>query len=416
MTTRIACRICDRQESKGRLDRDRLVPVIDFGSTPLANRLLGPEQLDEVEPTYPLALFFCPRCSLLQLGETVAPDRLFRDYVYFSSFSESFVRHAEIFARRMIAERRLDADSLVVEAASNDGYLLQHFVCRGIPALGIEPARNVAKVARDKGVETIDEFFGASLGDRLRDEGRGADLFVANNVLAHVPDLDDFVRGIGAVLAPEGVASIEVPYVRDLVERLEFDTVYHEHVCYYSLTALERLFGRHDLTVNEVERLAVHGGSLRLLVGRDGSPGPSVEALLAEERRLGIDRHGFYRDFGARVSALKESLSELLWDLKRSGHRLAAYGAAAKGTMLLNLCGIGRERLDFVVDRSPHKQGRFLPGVRIPVVGPERLLEDMPDHVLLLVWNLTDEILAQQTAFRERGGKFILPIPEPKIV
>ena len=403
------CRAC---EATG------LEPVLDLGRTPLANRLLAADQLDQAEPTYPLELVRCTRCALLQITETVPPEVLFRDYVYFSSFSDTMLGHSKAIADRLIASRGLGPDSLVVEAASNDGYLLQYFARRGVPVLGIEPARNVAEVARDRGVPTLAEFFGEEVATGLRREGRAADVFLANNVLAHVADLGGFIRGIGILLAPDGRALIEAPYARDMIDNLEFDTIYHEHLCYFSLTALDRLFRRHGLEIVDAERIPIHGGSLRITAAHAGAAGPSaaVHALLGEEESWGVNGPGPYREFGRRVEYLGRSLRKLLSDLKGRGRRLAAYGASAKGSTLLNAFGIGGETLEFVADRSTYKQGKFTPGTRLPIVPPERLAEAMPDDVLLLTWNFADEILAQQDEYRRQGGRFIIPIPEPIVI
>ncbi|HEY8736293.1 MAG TPA: class I SAM-dependent methyltransferase [Candidatus Dormibacteraeota bacterium] len=403
-----ACRSCGAEG---------LELVLSLGRTPLANALLTREQLTEPEARYPLDLAFCPACTLVQITETVPPAKLFSDYLYFSSFSDTMLRHAEALVTRLIAERHLGPESLAIEIASNDGYLLQYYQRAGVPVLGIEPAANIARVAvAERGVPTLCEFFGHRTGERLRAEGQTADVLHAHNVLAHVADLNDFVSGMRAVLKRTGVVVVEAPYLRDLIDRCEFDTIYHEHLCYFSVTALDRLFRRHGLQVQDVERVAIHGGSLRLAVGipEQAAPTAAVGTLLAEEAGWGVGRVGTYRDFGVRVEALKASLTSTLAGLKRRGDRIAAYGAAAKGSTLLNYFGIGRETLDFVVDRSPHKQGRFMPGVHIPIYAPERLVEEMPDHVLLLTWNFADEILAQQAVYRKLGGRFIIPVPEVK--
>lgn len=396
----------------------KLTPILSLGSLPLANALLSPADLGENEARYPLDLVFCEGCSLVQITETVDPELLFRDYLYFSSFSESFVRHARGLAERLVIDRELTSSSLVLEIASNDGYLLQHYSNRGIPVLGIEPAENVAAVARKKGVRTLSEFFSRPLAEKLRDEGCHADVVHANNVLAHVADLNSFVSGIALILKASGVAVIEAPYVRDMVENCEFDTIYHEHLCYFSLSALTALFARHGLVIRDVERLAVHGGSLRLFVGHQGAApeGTRVLTLREEEAACSADRLPFYSAFGQRVEGLKRSLVGLLQGLRDQGNSIAAYGAAAKGTVLLNYFGIGPETVSFVVDRSPHKQGRFIPGVRIPVHGVEALLEKQPGYVLLLVWNLATEVLAQQSDYQARGGRFIVPIPAAKVL
>jgi hypothetical protein len=387
---------------------------------PLANALLRREDLDRPEPRYPLDLVFCTTCKLVQITETVPPEILFREYLYFSSFSEGMLAHARELTGRLVGELALGPGSLAVEVASNDGYLLQYYKAAGIPVLGIEPAKNVAEVAiRERGIPTVSEFFDIGLARQLVAEGRRADVLHANNVLAHVADLGGFVAGIREILTDDGVAVLEFPYLGEMIDRNEFDTIYHEHLCYYSLTALAHLFERQGLKAIGVERLPLHGGSLLLTVTRVDSrraPAPSVGALLDEERVRGMNDAAFYRGFAARVLALKSELRELLGRLKREGHRIAAYGAAAKGSTLLNTFQIGAETLDFVVDRNPHKQGLHMPGVRIPIAPAERLAEAMPDYTLLLTWNFADEILRQQAEYRRRGGKFIVPIPNVAVV
>jgi SAM-dependent methyltransferase len=394
-----------------------LAAVLSLGRTPLANALLDEADLARPEPTYPLDLALCRSCSLLQLTESVPPEQLFREYSYFSSYSDTMLAHAKELAGQIVRGRRLGPESLVIEAASNDGYLLRNYQAAGVPVLGIEPAHNVARHAREvNGVPTRAEFFTAAFARQLAAEGLQADVFHAHNVLAHVPDLNGFVAGMREVLKPGGVAVVEVPYVKDLLDGCEFDTIYHEHLCYFSLTALDRCFGRHGLAVADVERVPIHGGSLRLFATPGVGRGPRVEALLAEEEAWGVATLAPYRAFAGRVERIRTDLRELLGRFKAEGKRIAAYGASAKGSTLLNYCGVGRETLEFVADRSPVKQGRYTPGTRLRVVPPERLLDVMPDYTLLLTWNFADEVLRQQAEYRRRGGKFIVPVPTPRVV
>jgi len=407
MAAELGCRACGHSP---------LTVVLSLGKMPLANSLVAPERLNDPEPRFPLDLARCPACALAQITETVPPEVLFRDYVYFTSYSDTMVRHAGELVARLIRERRLGPRSLAVEIASNDGYLLKGYASAGVPVLGVEPALNIARVAEERGIRTVAEFFDEALARDLLARHGPADVIHAHNVLAHVADLGGVVRGIRTLLRPAGVAVIEVPYLRDLVERCEFDTIYHEHLCYFSVTALDRLFRRHRLILSEVERVPIHGGSLRLFVAPSGAPGESVRRALEEEAAWGVDREAPLAEFATRVESLKGSLLALLADLKRSGRRLAAYGAAAKGSTLLNYAGIGRETLDFVADRSPHKQGRYMPGVHVPIVAPKRLVEARPDYCLLLTWNFAEEIMAQQAEYRRGGGRFIVPVPSPKVV
>lgn len=384
---------------------------------PLSDGFLRPEQLDQPERRYPLDVGFCPDCTLVQILETVPPAELFcDDYPYYASFSTSWLEHCRKSALALIEERRLGADSLVIELASNDGYMLRNFVERGIPVLGIDPAAGPAAAAEKVGVPTLVEFFTRELARRLADEGKRADVVLGNNVLAHVADTNGFVAGIATLLKDDGVAVIEAPYLRDLIDHCEFDTIYHEHLCYFSVTALDHLFRRNGLYLNRVLRLPTHGGSLRLFVEKRERPEASVRDLLAAERADGMTGHGFYVDFAERVRGIGRRLRAMVRELKAGGARLAAYGAAAKGTILLNYAGLDHSLIDYAVDMNVHKQGKIIPGVRIPIDAPARLLDDMPDYVLLLPWNLKTEILTGQAEYRRRGGRFIIPIPEPRIV
>ncbi len=395
-----------------------LEPVLSLGRLPLANALLRPEQLAQEEPRFPLDVVFCPGCALVQLAESVPPETLFGEYTYFSSYSETFQLSVRALAERLTRERGLGAGGLVVEVASNDGYLLEQYRGRGVGVLGIEPARNVAAAAQARGVPTLAEFFGPETGARLAAEGRRADVLHAHNVLAHVPEPNGFVRGLRALLKDDGLLVIEVPWVKELVARREFDTIYHEHMSYFSLAALARLLGAHGLTLERAEEIPLHGGSLRVFAvpAERARPERSVAELRRAERALGVDQVGFYRHFAGRVEALLKELRAGLLELRRQGRRLAAYGAAAKGTVLLNCLDLPPATIAFVADRSPHKQGLFVPGVRVPVRAPQALLDEQPDDVLLLAWNLEAEVLAQQAEYRRRGGRFIVPIPDVRLV
>jgi SAM-dependent methyltransferase len=407
--TEVACRACGAFE---------LVPMLSLGRTPLANALLTEAQLSRPEDLFPLELAVCSVCTLVQITETVPPEKLFREYVYFSSFSEGALRSAEAVVTRTIEHRELGPKSLAVEIASNDGYLLQYYKSRGIPVLGIEPARNIARVAVEKGIPTISEFFGSALSEALIAQGHRADVIHANNVLAHVADLNGFVAGIANLLAPNGMAIIEVPYLKDLLDHVEFDKIYHEHLCYFSLTALERVLARQNLVIADVEWIPIHGGSLRVFAARrDGSASrrAAVSEWLVKEQRWGVGDVATYKTFGQRVDELRARLVALLAELKQQGKTIVAYGASAKGSTLLNYCGIGRETIDYVVDRSTIKQGLHTPGTHLKIYAPERLAE-RPDFVLLLTWNFADEIIAQQQAYRIAGGRFIIPVPEPRVL
>jgi SAM-dependent methyltransferase len=401
------CRLCGAPLSR---------TFVDLGSSPIANEFLSEADLAREEVHYPLKVFVCEGCFLVQLPDVAGPERIFSPaYAYFSSFSDTWLAHAEAYAAAMTASRGLGGDSLVVEVASNDGYLLQYFAKRGVRVLGIEPTANTAEAALAKGIETRVAFFGTALAAALAAEGVRADLVVANNVLAHVPDLHDFVGGFPLVLGPDGVATFEFPHLLRLIERSEFDTIYHEHLSYLSLVVVERLFHEHGLAVVDLEQLDTHGGSLRVhtvhaTAGVDESE--RVEEVRRLEREAKLHEPSGYEGFAAAAERVKLDLLEFLLGAKREGKLVAGYGAPAKGNTLLNYCGVGPDLLPFTVDRNPHKQGRFLPGTRIPVLGPDRIDAARPDYVLILPWNLREEIEGQLAGIREWGGRFVVPIPE----
>lgn len=401
-----SCRGCSSPQGRG---------ILSLGDMPLANALLTAEDLDRSaeEKRYPLDLFFCEACCLVQIGEAVPPEELFTDYAYFSSQSSTMVTHAERLVEQLVHERQLGSGNLALEVASNDGYLLQHYVRRGVPVLGIDPAANVVALAEEKGVQTICDFFGDRVSKELVETGRKADVLHANNVLAHVPNLDEVVRSIARVLSTSSVAIIETPYVVEMIEKLEFDTIYHEHVFYYSLSAFARILRRNGLEAVDVERIPMHGGSLRVFAQRIATGGvhERVRGLLEEEERLGVCRFDYYADFARRVTDVQVDIRQTVEGLRAQGKRVAAYGAAAKGSILLNSIGLGRESIDFVVDSTPYKQGRYMPGVHIPIVPPEHLVQEMPDFTLILAWNFAGEIVAKEEDYRRRGGRFIVPIP-----
>jgi hypothetical protein len=408
MTTITGCRACGDAG---------LAPRLDLGAIPLANALLTEQDLARPETRYPLSLAFCPRCTLVQIRETVDPETLFGTYLYFSSFSDTMLAHAREEALHLAARRKLGPRSLVVEIASNDGYLLKNFVAMGVPVLGIEPAGNVAKAAEACGVRTMTAFFGRELARKLRGDGVRADVIIANNVLAHVADLDGTAAGIAMLLADDGLAAIEFPYVGDMIEAVEFDTIYHEHLCYFSLHAVSAVFARHGLAVTDVSRLPIHGGSLRIYLERAGRKGSdAVGLLLGDESAKGMGTARFYEDFAARVTRLMDDLVRELRRRKAAGERLAAYGASAKGSTLMNAAGIGAELLEFVADRSTVKQGRYTPGNHLPIVQPAALMDQRPDAVLLLTWNFADEIFSQQADYLNAGGTFLIPIPAVRAV
>lgn len=392
---------------------------VDLGMSPLCESYLTRDQLDRMEPYYPLDVRVCSRCFLVQLKEYVGPGEIFTEYAYFSSYSASWVEHARRYCQMMQARFALDADSRVVELASNDGYLLQHFVASGVPVLGIEPAANVAEAAVRRGVPTLVEFFGTSLARQLADERDRADLIVGNNVLAQVPDLNDFTAGIAELLAPEGVVTLEFPHLERLMAECQFDTIYHEHFSYFSLVTIDRLAALHGLVIFDVEKLPTHGGSLRVYLAHRSSShavSAAVARLLAQERRLGLEDLSTYRAFAEQVMRTKRRLLSFLIEAKDAGQRICGYGAPGKGNTLLNYCGIGTDFLDFTVDRNPYKQGRFTPGMHIPIRPIEAIDDARPDLVLILPWNLRHEIVQQMAHIAEWGGRFILPIPEVALV
>ncbi len=397
---------------------DDLEVFLSLGSTPLADALVRPAAAGEPEARYPLDVAVCPRCSLVQILHEVEPRELFVDnYLYFSSYSPQLLDHARRHADNLVAGRGLDARSLVVEVASNDGYLLRNFVERGIPVLGIDPAPEQAAAASAAGVPTLAEFFGGEMAARLRSAGLRADVIIANNVMAHVPDLNGFVAGIATLLADDGIATIENPSVGELIDRGAFDTIYHEHFCYFSCLSVDALVRRHGLFLNEVEQFPdLHGGTLRWTVSHDPAVGESARAMLDAERAAGLADPAHYRDFGTRVERTTRDLHALLAKLKAGGSTIAAYGAAAKGSTLLNTAGIGTDLVDFVVDRNPHKHGLLMPGVHVPIRPTDALVQDMPDYVLLLAWNFAAEIAAQQHEYLDRGGRFIVPVPTPTVI
>lgn len=402
-----ACRSCGSSQ---------LTSFLDLGTTPLADRLVTEEQLGEPELVAPLDLVLCGECSLVQITETVSPEILFcQNYPYFSSVSKALVKHFGDSARHILETRKLGADSLVVEAASNDGYMLKHFVDAGIPVLGIDPADGPAKKAQESGVRTLNTFFTQELANKLFDEGNLADVFLGNNVLAHVADLNGFTAGVARLLKDDGVAVIECPYLLDLIEHCEFDTIYHQHLCYFSITALVNLFTRHGLSLNEVVRTTIHGGSLRLFIEKMENPGESVTSLLQRERELGIDGLACYETFAASVEKLKTDLIAVLEKVKGEGKRIAGYGAAAKGCTLLSYCGVDSKYLDYIVDLNPVKQGQYFTGTQLRIEPPTKLLEDRPDAVMIIAWNFAEEIMKQQEAYRDQGGTFIIPVPEVRI-
>jgi SAM-dependent methyltransferase len=402
-----ACRSCGSP---------KLTSFLDLGTTPLADRLLTEDQLGEPELVAPLDVVLCEECSLVQITETVSPEVLFcQNYPYFSSVSKALMKHFGDSAQHILDTRQLGPDSLVVEAASNDGYMLKHFVEAGIPVLGIDPADGPAKKAQESGVRTLNTFFTKELADELFEEGNRADVFLANNVLAHVADLNGFTAGVARLLKDDGVAVIEAPYLLELIEHCEFDTIYHQHLCYFSVTALANLFRRHGLSLNEVKLTTIHGGSLRLFIEKKENVGESVTQLLDREKELGVDSLAYYETFAARVEKLKTDLIAVLEKFKAEGKRIAGYGAAAKGCTLLSYCGVDSKYLDYIVDLNPVKQGQYFTGTQLKIEPPAKVLEDQPDAVMIIAWNFAQEIMKQQQAYRDQGGIFVIPVPEVRV-
>ncbi len=406
--TNTACRSCGTE----------LEVFLRLGDLPLPDALLSEADLDGFEARYPLDVGFCPGCSLVQILQEVSPEALFvENNHYFSSFSEGLLRHCRAHALKLIADRDLDAESLVVEIASNDGYMLKNFLENGIPVLGIDPGPAQADAAIAIGVPTLREFFDADLARRLRAAGKQADVIIANNVMAHTPTLNSFMEGLSILLADDGVATIENTYVKDLIDHCEFDTIYHEHFSYFSCTAVDALARRHGLYLNAVEHFpALQGGTLRWHLGHREDVQPSARSFLEAEQAHGLATLGYYQEFGTRVERIRQDLRELLEGLKADGASIAGYGAAAKGSTLLNFTGVDGALIDFVVDRNVHKHGMHMPGVHIPIAPPEKLLEEQPDYVLLVAWNYRDEVVRQQAEYLDRGGRFIVPVPAPVIL
>lgn len=404
------CRFCGQQE---------IFRFLDLGTMALANSFLTAEELAAGnEPAYPLDVYFCERCGLVQIGHVVPPDALFKEYIYFSATSDLVHRHAAYLAQSFQRRFGLTGQSRVVEIASNDGTVLSYFQKTGVKVLGVEPAVNIAKVAVDAGIETCNDFFHAETAAKLLGQYGPADIILARHVFAHVPEIHSFVRGLKALVAPGGVVAIEAPYLIDFVEKNEFDTIYHEHYSYLSVRAMAHLFGLYGMEVFDAERVAIHGGSIIYFIGHKGAHAASsmVAELLAAEQAKGLDRVATYAAFAERVSGVRDQTLALLRDLKAKGKRIAAYGAPAKGNTFLNYCGIGTDLVEYTVDKSPYKQNLYTPGMHLPVYHPDKLAQDMPDYVLLLAWNFADEIIEQQQAYLSKGGKFIQAIPEVRIL
>jgi len=392
---------------------------VDLGMSPLSNAYLDNLQLHRMEPFYPLHVYVCANCFLVQLEEYETPQKIFSDYAYFSSYSSSWLDHCRLYVDQMVERFGLGKQHQVIEIASNDGYLLQYFLKQGIPVLGIEPAENVARVARDSGIPTISQFFGVTAARELAAQGKKADLLLGNNVLAHVPDLNDFVTGMKIVLKYDGIVTMEFPHLLQLIKQNQFDTIYHEHYSYLSLMTVSTIFEQHGLTIFDVQELTTHGGSLRIFArhkeNANFDPTDRVDMLLEKEHDNGLGNVNTYTDFAKKVYMIKRALLQFLIKVKNDGKSVVGYGAAAKGNTLLNYCGIRQDFLDYVVDRSPHKQGKYLPGTHVPIFAPQKVFESKPDYLLVLPWNLREEIMEQMSLIREWGGKFVVPIPEVEV-
>jgi SAM-dependent methyltransferase len=393
---------------------------VNLGISPLSNAFLKEENLNEDEKKFPLKVFVCENCFLVQLPEFETPENIFNDYVYFSSYSKSWLNHVENYVEMISTKNKLGKDSLVVELASNDGYLLQFFKKKGIPVKGIEPAGNVAEVAEEKGIETLVEFFGEKLARKLSDEENKADLIIGNNVLAHVPDINDFVKGISILLKPNGTVNMEFPHILRLIKHNQFDTIYHEHFSYLSLNTVKKIFDFHNLAIFDVEEIPTHGGSLRIYAKHDNNKNleikNSIYKLLEKEKEYGLLDLEIYLKFSKKVELVKKELLKFFHNAKENGQKIVCYGAAAKGNTLLNFCEIGTESVEYVVDNNPHKQGLYLPGSHIPIKNPNEIKKTKPDFVLILPWNIKDEIMKDNSFIHDWGGKFVIPIPEVSVI
>jgi len=392
----------------------------DLGTSPLCEEFIKPENVNKGQMVYPLHAYVCEECLLVQVGEYVSPEEIYSDYYYFSSYSDSWLKHASDYTDFMVDNYPIDEDSFVVEIASNDGYLLQYFMDKNIPVLGIEPSENVAKAAIEKGVPTEQVFFGEKSAEELREEYGSADLILGNNVLAHVPEIGDFVKGLKIMMAENGIMTFEFPHLMQLVENNQFDTIYHEHFFYYSLISVKSIFKQYDMEIFDVQELSTHGGSIRIFAthvnNEKYSERDAVKELLKIEIEKGYEDIELYKSFGKNVRETKRQILQLLIDLKKEGKSIVGYGAPGKGNTLLNYCGIRKDFLDYTVDRNPNKHGQYLPGSLIPILHPDKIRETKPDYVFILPWNLKDEIMDQISYVREWGGKYILPIPEPVVI